>query len=286
MSTRLEQQPGNRPNARPRPSRLRATVVAHPVATYLIITISISWAVLFPLVLNGLPPEPGLLAVVFVGQLANYSLITALEGGRVALRELFSRTFRWRVHLGWYLLAGFGLPAAITVGAVAVRGTQALHDVSTHMGVIKTFLLGFLIVPLINLWEETGWMGFVQSRLETRFGQLRAAAVTAVFFAAMHVPLFVSGSWKGFMLAVVLVPIFAVPFRIVMGWLYHHARQSVLVVAIAHAAFNASNDTPLTTTLWPHAWPTSVAGGALVVAALLIVTCSRGGYRLGRRARR
>jgi len=259
-------------------------VTDHPVASYLVGTITLSWIVLLPLTLNDLAPGPGILVVVLLGQLANYSLITAATGGRAALRQLFSQTFRWRVPPTWYLVAGFGLPLALVVSALVARGPVAWQAVADDPGVLTTYLLGFLIVPLINLWEETGWMGFVQARLEPRFGQLRAAMATAVFFAAVHVPLFVSGGLKNFLLAMVLVPMLAVPFRIVLGWLYHHARDSVLIVAIAHAAFNSSLDTPLTQALWPNAWPAAAAATVVLVAGLLIVTCSQRGYRLRRRA--
>src|SRR3712207_9266545 len=44
-------------------------------------------------------------------------------------------------------------------------------------------------VLLVHLWEETVWAGFFQGRLERRHGFLPAAALTAVPFAAVHLPL-------------------------------------------------------------------------------------------------
>ncbi len=266
-------------------SRLSRVAAAHPVRTYLVVSFAAAWGVLFPLTLNGLPPEPGLLVVVFLGMVAPACLITAAEGGRPAVRELLSRTFRWRVDPVWYLLAAFGLPIAVVAGAVAVRGPGVLPYIASHPALIASYLAGFAVVPLINLWEETGWMGFVQARLESRFGALRAAVITAFFFAALHLPLFFVDGVGNVAVAVLLTLGFAVPFRIVLGWLYHHARSSVLVVAVAHASFNAINDGPLTLAMWPHAWPTTVAPVVLGVAGLLVVTCSRGAYRLRIRAR-
>jgi hypothetical protein len=46
-----------------------------------------------------------------------------------------------------------------------------------------------LAVVVINLWEETVWAGFFQTRLEARFNFVVAAVLTALPFAGVHVPL-------------------------------------------------------------------------------------------------
>src|SRR3712207_8363689 len=48
-------------------------------------------------------------------------------------------------------------------------------------------------VLLVHLWDETVWAGFFQGRLEQRHGFLPAAALTAVPFAAVHLPLSFTG---------------------------------------------------------------------------------------------
>ena len=87
--------------------------------------------------------------------------------------SLLSRTFRWRVNPFWYLLAAFSLPVGVVAGAVVVRGPEVFDDIAAHPTMITSFLTGFAVVPLINLGEETGWMGFVQTRLENQLGALR-----------------------------------------------------------------------------------------------------------------
>ena len=42
---------------------------------------------------------------------------------------------------------------------------------------------------LINLWEETAWAGFAQSRLMARHGLMVGSLLTAVPFAAIHIPM-------------------------------------------------------------------------------------------------
>jgi hypothetical protein len=46
-------------------------------------------------------------------------LITALEGGRPALRELFARMLRWRVGIVWWVFALLALPTTTVLLAVA-----------------------------------------------------------------------------------------------------------------------------------------------------------------------
>jgi uncharacterized protein len=46
-----------------------------------------------------------------------------------------------------------------------------------------------LAVAVINLWEETVWAGFFQTRLEARFNFIVAAVLTALPFAGVHIPL-------------------------------------------------------------------------------------------------
>lgn len=94
-------------------------------------------------------------------------------------------------------------------------------------GLLVQTLISLLI---INLWEETAWMGFVQARLQVRHGAMLAAVLTAPLFALEHLPLlFTPGQGTLLMLAVVLV--LAVPMRIACGWLYNRT-SSIFVVGL------------------------------------------------------
>lgn len=101
---------------------------------------------------------------------------------------------------------------------------------------------------LIQLFEEAGWTGFVQSRLQERHGPLRASVLVAPAFALMHLPLVLLGVPRGglvpFVLGVAiqmgLLVVLAVFFRIIIGWLYNGTGRSVLVVALFHSAYNSA----------------------------------------------
>src|SRR5918998_2014120 len=53
-------------------------------------------------------------------------LVTALQGGRPAVREFIRRMFRWRTNFGWWLLALFALPVGTVLLAVLLGDTAQL----------------------------------------------------------------------------------------------------------------------------------------------------------------
>ena len=86
--------------------------------------------------------------------------------GPGSVRPLLQRTFQWRIGLGGWLLVIAGLPAA-TVALGLVFGRE-LVTADLPIVVAKGFGTLALLVLVVNLWEETIWAGFVQTRLERR----------------------------------------------------------------------------------------------------------------------
>src|SRR3982750_954238 len=162
---------------------LRGVVARHPVPAMLVMMFAVSWAVLIPPALAGIDLVPVfLLATVLFAQLLPAVLVTAAVGGRPAVRELFSRVFRWRVSVVWYLVALLAIPVTALLLSVVFFGTGALRALGTHSSIILGYLGALAVLPLINLWEETAWTGVVQARLAVGRGPLLAAAITGVFF--------------------------------------------------------------------------------------------------------
>jgi membrane protease YdiL (CAAX protease family) len=105
--------------------------------------------------------------------------------------------------------------------------------------------VGLLVgLCLVNLWEETAWAGFLQTRLEQRHSLIMAAVLTAVPFALIHMPLQFIGEFSAGSLAaaLVLLLIVSVVFRLLLGVVLRGARDSVLAVALLHTMFNRSNN--------------------------------------------
>lgn len=233
----------------PTASPLRSFVAGHPVTSYLAASFVVGWALLFPLLAAGLPAVVGLPALALLAQLLPAVLLTAAADGRTGVRALLGRVFRWRVHVGWYLVAILALPAATLLFATVVGGSAPLQAIVEQPSLIVGYLASLLMLPLVNLWEETGWMGFVQARLQDRFarqsgdrGPLAAAAVTAPLFALIHLPLLLVGrSAAAALLLVVALAVLAVPFRILLGWVFNSTGSSILLVGLLHAAYNGTS---------------------------------------------
>ena len=99
---------------------------------------------------------------------------------------------------------------------------------------------------VINIWEETAWTGVFQTRLEERHNWAVASAITAIPFAAIHLPLqffldqpvtlaSLAAAFAVYLLLGLLVrPLLAV-FR-------RGTRDSLLLVALLHSVFNRTNN--------------------------------------------
>ena len=264
----------------------RQMIARHPVTAMLVLMFGVGWVILIPAALAGVPLIPlPLLATIFLAQLLPAVVVTAATGGRPAVRELFGRVFRWRVNPVWYALALLVIPVAALLGTSLVFGTGALQALFTDRNVILDYLSSLTILPLVNLWEETAWMGVVQAGLARYRGPLLAAVATGPLFGLLHMPLELGKPVGDFMLTMAALMVFGILIRIVIGWLYNVTGGSILLVAILHVTFNATNNTQLLAAAAPGQILLTPGGGAvqLVVAiwALALVIITRG--RLGRR---
>ena len=90
-----------------------------------------------------------------------------------------------------------------------------------------------LAVVVINLWEETVWAGFFQTRLEARFNFVVAAVLTALPFAGVHVPLLLLDdhvSPLSVLMGIAGLLILGIVVRLLMGVMLRAALDSVLAV--------------------------------------------------------
>jgi Type II CAAX prenyl endopeptidase Rce1-like len=115
----------------------------------------------------------------------------------------------------------------------------------SRIGVDQQLGLIVLAVVLINLWEETVWAGFFQTRLEARFNFVVAAVLTALPFAGVHVPLLLLDdqvSAVSVLMGIAGLLILGIVVRLLMGVMLRAASDSVLAVGILHQIFDASNN--------------------------------------------
>jgi len=264
----------------PAPS-FRQVIARHPVTAMLLVMFVIGWAFLIPAALAGVPLIPfPMLGAIFLAQLGPAVLVTWAGGGWTEVRHLFGRIFRWRVHPAWYVLALLGIPIVSLLWTAVVFGGGAVRALFTNPSVIEDYLLSLTILPIVSLWEETAWMGIVQARLATYRGPLLAAVITGPLFGLLHMPLQIGRPIGSFLLSMGALVLFAIPFRIVLGWLYNVTGGSILIVAIAHTTFDATNNGQLLAAASPGAFLLQPGGGAvqLVVLAwaILVLILTRG----------
>jgi membrane protease YdiL (CAAX protease family) len=186
----------------------------------------------------------------------------------------------------WYLIALFGFLAAMVLIASVFQGLAPLEALVVKWPLFFTLFLPEVLFPFlfIQIFEETGWTGFMQHTLQEWRGPLLASVLVAPAFALMHLPILLmdSGVRLGLLIVFGALVIMMTFFRIVVMWLYNNSGRSVLVVALFHSAFNSATslgDQQYTGELIAGSAQLFIAFGLLVVVAVVVVAFSRG--RLG-----
>jgi uncharacterized protein len=232
------------------PGGLRSRVARHPLTAFLVLVAVVGWPLMSvpALTTHGvlpggpLPQEPFALGTTLLVMLPAALWVTAVADGRPAVRALLRRAVRWRFGAGWWATVLLALPVlTLAVGVAAGQGLQTgdlLAALASGAFSVATAVL------LVHLWEETVWAGFFQGRLEQRHGFLPAAALTAVPFAAVHLPLAFIGDLTAARvgLAVGALFVLGVVMRLLVGATVRGAAGSLLAAGIVHASFNASNN--------------------------------------------
>jgi uncharacterized protein len=268
----------------------RAVVARHPIPAFLLIGCGVSLAAALSSALveaDVLPfdlPLFGVVGTILGVGLAAF-VVTGAADGRSGVTDLARRSLRWRVPVRWYAIALLGVPVAATLVAIAVYGRLTLDAaaggwVRALAAVAAVFVLQLI---LFQLAEEIGWTGFLQHRLQHRFGALKLSAVVALPWAVWHLPdFFADEGWSIPTLAVApiyLVVEFVSLFfaRVLIVWLYDRTGRSILLVAIFHASFNATIS-KLSVDVFPssNAATYAILMGVIVVAAMSVTLTTRG----------
>ena len=191
-ATPIEQRSSD--GAERRQSRFASFARRRPITAFVLVSFGISWPVLAIPVIKGLPVEPFALVLTWFALLGPALVVTRITGGPGAVRRLLSRLLMWRFGAGRWAVIVLGVPV-LTVVLAAASGT--LESPSQGWARVVGAYLFRLITGalLVNLWEETAWSGFVQSRLMERHGLLVGSLLTAPLWAGIHLPVFFTGDW-------------------------------------------------------------------------------------------
>src|SRR5215210_766160 len=265
-------------------SALRRLVVRHPVAVFLAMVFSVNIAVALVPVLTQRDILPFDLAFYeslgpIFGVALPAFLVVAATGGREGVRDLASRCLRWRVGIRWYLFAFFSVPVAVLLCASAVFGGALLDVLAEKWALLFTAVLPqllFLILFFI-VAEEIGFMGFLQARLQDRYGPLKASVIVTLPFALYHLPTLMVENGLGLArlhIALGFLGILAVLQmfgRIVIMWLYNNTGYSVLLVGLFHSSFDATTSAFGRTFVVPGPAETAFLSGFVIPSAVVAV---------------
>ncbi|SDN48475.1 CPBP family intramembrane glutamic endopeptidase [Geodermatophilus sp. DSM 45219] len=232
------------------PGGLRSRVARRPLTAFLVVVAVVGWPLISVPALTAhgvlpggpLPEEPFALGTTLLVMLPAALWVTAVTDGPGAVRALLRRSVRWRFGAGWWAAVLLALP--VLTLAVGLATGQRLRT----GGLLATLGWGAFsvlsAVLLVHLWEETVWAGFFQGRLEQRHGFLPAAALTAVPFAAVHLPLSFTGDLAIDRLALAIggLLVLGVLVRLLVGATVRGAAGSLLAAGLVHASFNAANN--------------------------------------------
>ncbi|TMD71223.1 MAG: CPBP family intramembrane metalloprotease [Chloroflexi bacterium] len=200
--------------------------------------------------------------------------------GAGGVRRLLRPVTRWRIHLGWYLVALLGpiplllLADAIYVmlGGAAPRQWLALPSGTAEGGMSAVlFTIGAIIAGAFG--EELGWRGFGQARLQRGIGAIWAAIVIGLLWSTWHLwPVAVPGGlslfdWTDFPQTYLRLTSTAILY----AWLFNSTRGSLLIVLVAHGAFNLDNSIVQSPASGVHTIPIIVAVLHAVVALAVVL---------------
>ena len=246
---------------------MKAIIQRHPVTSYFLLAIAISWGGIIAIVLPGTipaaPPDAERLFVpVYLAMLLGPSVatlvITSLAGGAAAWRAYRERLLAWRVGARWYAAALLTAPIAIMLTLLILSAISrdfvpvVLSDAMLQSAgpVAAASKAGFLLSALAigigaGFFEELGWTGVAVPKLLTRHGLLATGLGVGLVWGAWHFLAIYWGSadafgsvWVPLYLLVTLFS-FLPPYRVLMTWVYRHTR-SLLVGILMHASLTAS----------------------------------------------
>lgn len=216
----------------------------HPLFAYYVLALGFTWAIEIPLALVrqgvvnfSLPFWIHYFACY--GPMVAAIITTAMIDGSPGVRELFSRVFKYRVGILWWLAACSPI-ILFALTAVLLRvfqGEWIAFDTLGQVDFLPPLGLGAILLWTLTygLGEETGWRGFLLPRLQKNRTAFSATLILWVLWAIWHAPAFfyvydpkiIFGFLPGVLAG-----------AIVFTWLYNSSGGSILMVILFHGVFN------------------------------------------------
>jgi len=277
------------------------------LVAYFLIAFAGTWLFSVPLLLSkngfGLLPftlsEIGLTLVGLLPTLCGPTLaaltVTAAIAGRAGVGRFLRRYLQWRVGVPWYLLALFSFLLVYLLSVSIPLGAGPLLAFIRQWSLLLSVFLPLMGIQIlfVALWEEPGWRGFALPRLQQRYGPVLGTIVLGTLHSFWHLP-------TGFIVGGPLYPLALTTFvtfvltgiagSFIYTWIYNHAKGSILIAILIHAAANAASGlvnnlipanpslSGLAHALYYDNWSLVIAFGAVAVL-LVVATRGRLGYQ-------
>jgi uncharacterized protein len=277
---------------------LNSLLARHPLVAYFLVAFGFSWLMFLPGlltyygVLNLSPYVLRSLAITgLLGPTLSGFVMTAVIEGKRGIGRLLRRIVRWRVELRWYLFAIVGLPAVMMLATIIRPGALESLDISAQPFGLA-YLHAFISMALIGgpLFEEPGWTGFAQPRLQRFCGPLVGGLILGSLWALWHLPGFLIPSQdlrdippRGTVLDFAVFALALMGLRLIIMWVINNTRNSVLMAILVHASWNTFYAAALVQLFRAPAVLGSYLNLTMAawVLALVLVAATRGriGYR-------
>jgi uncharacterized protein len=238
-------------------SPLKRLIMSHPVVAYFVLAFAGTWVFLVPFALsrnvNGLGllpftlPDIAFVVAFILGTLAGPTLasltVTAITSGRAGVGQLLRRCVRWRVGIGWYLIAIFGFLLVFLVGYSVFYGMNLPLALLVKWPLIFTvfFPQAAFNILTASFAEELGWRGFALPRLQQRYGPVLGTVILGTLHGLWHLPAFFTQvlgpfslpNYAGFLIV-------AIAATFLYTWIFNHTRGSVLIATLTHGFGDAA----------------------------------------------
>lgn len=253
----------------------------HQLAAYFLGAYAITWLLVSPLVASALhlispPVSPAWHALGALGPLLSALGVTAIAGGRRGLTQLLRGMGRWRIGLGWALIALLSPFAlfALSSAVLALFGQPwpDLGAIAARFGDSTWLLVWLLGSAVYGLGEEPGWRGFALPRLQARWSPIAAAAILTLGWGLWHAPFFFYrfefgiGQAIGFFVGLLAGSIW-------LAYLYNATGGSVLATMSWHVTWNMAN---ILSMLVSTALVSMLSAEVMIAAVVIVVVWKRG----------
>ncbi len=232
---------------------IKSFVRKRPLAAFFFLVYLVTWSLLLPIVVLGLPaiiepfylPSLWTLPGIVLGASGAALAVTAIVYGASGVRGLLKRFLLWRVGFRWFAFAILGLPVIkICVGALLHGGSEPFKALAPSALALypAAYFSHFYFGPL---FEEAAWRGFALPRLVKKFGPLVGTLILAFFWSLWHVPVYMP--WNihkaGLAGAIVIFLVFmlvTLGLTVIFTWLFNNTRGSLLLAVLLHASVDGT----------------------------------------------